>query len=204
MWKPWHSHHLRETLAVQSEELGDGDLTNTGDESGRDEKDEDDLEEVMLGQKLHVRGSFGNMSWHKSTEEKMLKVNSHLGRGMPIHQGREEMIMPILWITVWWEERNGSSNYLWEIFVSVVSSYSALNKYYFCYFSFSHTFMTNRNLKIMENYNFPHWIVRSHGMGSACTVISAVHTTLQKEGYTPKMRESKHSTFPSWKTALSG
>ena len=47
---------------MQSEELGDGDLTNTGDESGRDEKDEDDLEEVMLGQKLHVRGSFGNMS----------------------------------------------------------------------------------------------------------------------------------------------
>ena len=49
----------------------------------------------------------------------MLKVNSNLERGISIHQGIEEMIMPILWM-VWWEERNGSSNYLWEIFVSVV------------------------------------------------------------------------------------
>ena len=56
----------------------------------------------------------------------MLKVNSNLGRGMSIHQGIEEMIMPILWM-VWWEERNGSSNYLWEIFVSIVKEIKHFN-----------------------------------------------------------------------------
>ena len=66
---------------MRSEELGDGDLTNTDDKSGHDEKDEDNSEEVMLGRKLHIRGSFGDMSWHKSIEEKLLKVNSNLGRG---------------------------------------------------------------------------------------------------------------------------
>ena len=67
--------------AVRSEELGDGDLTNTDDKSGHDEKDEDNSGEVMLGKKLHIRGSFGDMSWHKSIEEILLKVNSNLGRG---------------------------------------------------------------------------------------------------------------------------
>ena len=56
----------------------------------------------------------------------MLKVNSNLGRGMSIHQGIEEMIMPILWM-VWWEKRNGSSNYLWEIFVSIVKEIKHFN-----------------------------------------------------------------------------
>lgn len=52
-WKPDTPTPFEKTLAVQSEELGDGDLTNTGG-SGHDEKDEDDLEEVMR-QKLHIR-----------------------------------------------------------------------------------------------------------------------------------------------------
>ena len=81
---------------MQPEELSEGNLTNIKKESGYDQekKKKDVSEEITQVKKFHINGTFGDISQHECTKDKMLEADPNLGRRVTIHMDIQKIHSP--------------------------------------------------------------------------------------------------------------
>lgn len=128
LWRCWQ-YCLQESLDMQPKELSKGELNDTNEESGCDEKDEDVPEKKWHQQKIsHLSNNqryFMTLKGYNGSSSKL--------KSMISCQGMERMLAPYC------KYRVRRSQALFKLFLVILSGanvldYKVLNKYQFYYF----------------------------------------------------------------------
>lgn len=83
LWECWHCRRLLETLDSKPEELSEGQLINTNEESGCDENDS--VRGSAAGKELYSKGTLQAIFMTLKIKNKMLEADPKLESSMTIH-----------------------------------------------------------------------------------------------------------------------